>query len=638
MEECYTYSSTEDNDRTDKLLRKKTNINDFNQFYILHDKNKECSKHVEKNLLGNLFISKKIKNEEDSLGGSKELCRTVNDTLTSNYFFNNNKQNISEITPLDKNINILNSMDQQNFDDEEIILYNIRRMYESNTKYCKHEETENINSNISNVDCFKYNNNIYQKNSEYNSSTNESDIFQSVRSSKSYNDIFTQLNKKKKKNKKNKFINDYENMINIKRTHMNNIGDIKNQPLEKYSEGFMKKEKMEVASLSFKSLSDDENNYSFIQTFNHINQNKNQNIYKKENKKNMKYNNKHNDDTKKKFKNSNVLPTNFLLSQKDIKKCSVTNNEKLEKEEYKDKINMLYIKNNILHKNTMDNMKKQNKININKFKMTNSILKNVHLKNLQENDTIKNFSEKNIEKYNESIEKNKLYESLKHINKSLIRKSSICSYDKLENFKNNFTQIKKNGKNNTYTIDKKLENSSSINKYKSNNFSQDKGIYDGLNKYNTFSTFKNYELNNTKVVSSLDENKSQNIITMPKEKDSNVTNNLHIQKYTYNQHDNNKNVKYMYNLKDPYNLKKVNTKSIGVQINVKKKTSSKKTNTVNIFYLDHVKRKKIPKIKFKTITQIYNYDFDAIIVKDGHIISRKKDPLKELFQNFYQKV
>ncbi|SPJ11112.1 conserved Plasmodium protein, unknown function [Plasmodium sp. DRC-Itaito] len=632
MKEGYALSSTQDIDNPEKALRKKKNRNHFKETYICQDKNKECNKYVEKNFLGNIFISKKIKNEEYISEGSKELSMILNDTHTSNCCFKNNKQNISEITQLDKNINIINSKDQPYCDDEAILLYNTSRMFESNTKYSKNEKKEKNNSNISNVDSFKYNN-INQKNSENNSSTNGSDIFQSVRSSKSYNYIFTSLNQEKKKNKKNKFINNYKNIINMKCKHMNIIGDIKNQPLEKYSEGFMKKEKMEIASLSFKSLSDDEKNYSFIQTYNDINEN----IYKKENKKNIKYNNKQNYDTKKKLQNFKELPTNYLLSQKDIKKGSVTNNEILEKEKCKYKKNMSYVKNNMLRKNII---KKQNTIKINKRKMTNSIFQNVHLRNIQENDTIKKISEKNIEKSNESIEKNKLHESLKNINKSIIGRSSICSYGKLENLKNNFSQIKKNVKNakhNIYTIDKKLENSLMLNKYKLNNFLQDKRIYDCVNKYNTFSSFENLQINNIKVVSSLHKSKSQNITVVPKEKDSNVSNNLHLEKYIYNQQDN-KNIKYMYNLKDSYSLKKVNTKSIGVQINVKKKTFNKKTNTVNIFYLDNVNRKKIPKIKFKTITQTYNYDFDAIIVKDGHIISRKKDPLKELFQNFFQKV
>ncbi|SOV80320.1 conserved Plasmodium protein, unknown function [Plasmodium reichenowi] len=642
MKESYAFSSTEDIDNPEKALRKKSNRNDFNETYIWHDKNNEYSKYVEKNSLGNIFISKKIKNEEDTFEGSKELCKILNDTLTSNYCFKNNKQNMSEIREVDKNRNIINSKDQQYCDDEAILLYNIRRMYESNTKYSKNKEKEKNNSNISNVDSFKYNN-IYKKNSENNSSTNESDIFQSVSSSKSYNDILKSLHPEKKKNKKNKFINNYENIINMKYIHMNNIGDIKNQPLEKYSEGFMKNERMEVASISFKSLSDDEKNYSFIQTFNHIKEknkekeNINENIYKKEWKKNINYNNKQNDDNQKKLQNYKELSTNFLLSQKDIKKGSVTNNEKLEKEKCKYKKNMSFVKNNMLRKNTM---KKQNTIKINKLKIRNSTFQNIHLRNTQENDTIKFCSQKNIEKSNESIEKNKLYESLKYINKSIIGRSSICSYDKLENLKNNFTEIKKNVKNakgNTYTIHKKLENSSTINKYKLNNFLQHKRIYDCVKKYNTFSSFENFQRNNIKEVSSLHESKSQKIAVLQKEKDSSASNNLHIEKYAYNQ-ENNKNIKYTYNLKDAYCLKKVNTKSIGVQINVKKKTFNKKTNTVNIFYLDKVNRRKIPKIKFKTITQIYNYDFDAIIVKDGHIISRNKDPLKEMFQRFFQKV
>ncbi|CZT99059.1 hypothetical protein PFAG_03513 [Plasmodium falciparum Santa Lucia] len=629
MKEGYAFSSTEDIDNPEKGLRKKSNRNDFKETYIWHDKNNECSKYVEKNSLGNIFMSKKIKNEEDTFEGSNELCRILNDTLPSNYCFKNNKQNMLEIKELDKNINIINSKDQQYCDDEAILLYNIRRMYESNTKYTKNNEKEKNNYNISNVNSFKYNN-IYKKNSENNSTTNESDIFQSVSSSKSYNDIFKSLNQEKKKNKKNKFINNYENIINMKYIHMNNIGDIKNQPIQKYSQGFMKNEKMEVASISFKSLSDDEKNYSFIQTFNDMNEkNINENVYKKESKKNIKYNNKQNDDNQKKLQNYKELSTNFLLSQKDIKKGSVINNEKLEKEKCKYKKNMSFVKNNMLRKNTM---KKQNIIKINKLKMTNSTFPNIHLTNTQENDTIKFFSQKNIEKSNES---------LKYINKSIIGRSSICSYDKLENLKNNFTEIKKNVKNakrNTYnTIHKKLENSSTINKYKLNNFLQDKGICDCVNKYNTFSSFENFQRNNIKVISSLHENKCQKIAVLQKEKDSSSPNNLHIEKYTYNKEDN-KNIKYMYNLKDAYCLKKVNTKSIGVQINVKKKTFNKKTNTVNIFYLDKVNKRKIPKIKFKTIKQIYNYDFDAIMVKDGHIISRNKDPLKEMFQRFFEKV
>lgn len=47
--------------------------------------------------------------------------------------------------------------------------------------------------------------------------------------------------------------------------------------------------------------------------------------------KNIKYNNKQNDDNQKKLQNYKELSTNFLLSQKDIKKGSVINNEKIRK-------------------------------------------------------------------------------------------------------------------------------------------------------------------------------------------------------------------------------------------------------------------------------------------------------------------
>ncbi|EUD67243.1 hypothetical protein C922_02393 [Plasmodium inui San Antonio 1] len=75
----------------------------------------------------------------------------------------------------------------------------------------------------------------------------------------------------------------------------------------------------------------------------------------------------------------------------------------------------------------------------------------------------------------------------------------------------------------------------------------------------------------------------------------------------------------------------VSKRSVGVQINLRgKKEYKKKGNTRSECYIPSYRRVKvkIPVFELKR-ADIKNYDFDAVLVKDGRVVPRKKDPVWE---------
>ncbi|KMZ80358.1 hypothetical protein PVIIG_03262 [Plasmodium vivax India VII] len=80
----------------------------------------------------------------------------------------------------------------------------------------------------------------------------------------------------------------------------------------------------------------------------------------------------------------------------------------------------------------------------------------------------------------------------------------------------------------------------------------------------------------------------------------------------------------------------VSKRSVGVQINLKaKKEYKKKGNTKSECYIPSSRRVKvkIPVFELKRV-EIKNYDFDAVLVKDGRVVPRKKDPAREFLRAY----
>ncbi|GAW81159.1 hypothetical protein PGO_093590 [Plasmodium gonderi] len=92
---------------------------------------------------------------------------------------------------------------------------------------------------------------------------------------------------------------------------------------------------------------------------------------------------------------------------------------------------------------------------------------------------------------------------------------------------------------------------------------------------------------------------------------------------------------YVYRYNKINTFKNVGRRTIGTQKNfIAGKKHDKKMNIWSelcITKQEKKKKKKIPEFKLKP-AEIKNFDFDAIFVKDGHIIPRKIDPLKEFFK------
>ncbi|SBS89773.1 conserved Plasmodium protein, unknown function [Plasmodium ovale curtisi] len=90
----------------------------------------------------------------------------------------------------------------------------------------------------------------------------------------------------------------------------------------------------------------------------------------------------------------------------------------------------------------------------------------------------------------------------------------------------------------------------------------------------------------------------------------------------------------VYHHNDMDNEKIVSRRTVGIQINFTPKKFNKKVNTksTNDFKHEMGKKEKLPFFKYSPVRKIKNFDFDAIQVKDGHIMPRGKDPLKELFK------
>ncbi|SBT77274.1 conserved Plasmodium protein, unknown function [Plasmodium ovale] len=90
----------------------------------------------------------------------------------------------------------------------------------------------------------------------------------------------------------------------------------------------------------------------------------------------------------------------------------------------------------------------------------------------------------------------------------------------------------------------------------------------------------------------------------------------------------------VYHHNDMDNEKIISRRTVGIQINFTPKKFNKKVNTksINEFKNEREKKEKLPFFKYSPVRKIKSFDFDAMLVKDGHIIPRGKDPLKELFK------
>ncbi|ANQ08021.1 Uncharacterized protein PCOAH_00027320 [Plasmodium coatneyi] len=77
-------------------------------------------------------------------------------------------------------------------------------------------------------------------------------------------------------------------------------------------------------------------------------------------------------------------------------------------------------------------------------------------------------------------------------------------------------------------------------------------------------------------------------------------------------------------------------RTVGTQINLRaKKEYKKKGNTKSEYSIPRYRRVKIkiPVFELKQ-AEIKNYDFDAVLVKDGRVVPRKKDPTREFLQAY----
>ncbi|CAA9988418.1 conserved Plasmodium protein, unknown function [Plasmodium knowlesi strain H] len=82
--------------------------------------------------------------------------------------------------------------------------------------------------------------------------------------------------------------------------------------------------------------------------------------------------------------------------------------------------------------------------------------------------------------------------------------------------------------------------------------------------------------------------------------------------------------------------KSVSKRTVGVQINLRaKKEYKKRGNTKSELSIQSYRRVKvkIPVFELKQ-AEIKNYDFDAVLVKDGRVVPRKKDPIQEFLRAY----
>ncbi|CAD2092196.1 conserved Plasmodium protein, unknown function [Plasmodium vinckei lentum] len=237
----------------------------------------------------------------------------------------------------------------------------------------------------------------------------------------------------------------------------------------------------------------------------------------------------------------------------------------------------------------------------------------VHIKK-DSNNTISNLERDSLENFNSELDSNDI-DTLKISPKN----GSYNKEDKINNYRISKCEVKSpvalnKGYNSTCHNDNKYDVKNSLKK-KISNFNEKSSKYSLSNKGNhikcKYSSYKNKDLNLlSKRVDIYNKNKHcQNIINLKK------SNN---------------------NIIKPTKVIRRQQDFSGGMINGIKKTD-RRINTKRIYSIcTNRKNEKIKLPIFKVIPMIQkrNFDFDAMVVKDGHVIPRKKNLVKEAFDKY----